>query len=191
VTGCNNPLLAAVTEAIVIGQKPADVVALSVGTATVSLPQRPPNAADSPYWQATPDAGLVTDLRKLATAILDDPPDAATFLAHVMTGAGAGLPAGGLRSRVVRMNPLISPIKDPQKGWGAPAGMTAAQFQSLAALDMDAVDQHEVDQIADFADLWLQNKAMNQPIRMDADTLTPELGYARFEDAANAWRVLR
>jgi hypothetical protein len=191
VTGCNNPVLAAVTEAIVSGQGPSNIVVLSVGTATVSLPQRPAGAPDSPYWRVATDPGLASDLRKLATAILDDPPDAATFLAHVMTGGSAALAEVDLKSRVVRLNPLISPIKDPKNEWGAPSGMTAAQFKYLVGLDMDAVEQHEVDQIAAFTDLWVHNKAMNQPIRMEADTLTLELGYDRFADAIDAWQKLR
>jgi uncharacterized protein len=53
----------------------------------------------------------VADLKKLATAILDDPPDIASYLAHVMTGSGSGVRAPA-RSRIVRMNPLMSPVKD-------------------------------------------------------------------------------
>src|SRR5215469_4700768 len=44
VTGCNNPVLAAVTEAIVMGHEPRDIVALSLGTGTVARPW--PTAAD-------------------------------------------------------------------------------------------------------------------------------------------------
>ena|SRR5438128_9571089 len=89
------------------------------------------------------------------------------------------------------MNPLISPVKDAAENWTAPGTMTAAQFMHLANLDLDAVQQHEVDAIAAYADLWLLNKAPNQPIRMNRDTLVPELGYARFPDAAAAWQSLK
>jgi hypothetical protein len=190
VTGCNNPVLAAVTEAIVMGQKPRDIVALSLGSGTVARPWRtatdPP---DSPYVQMISDPSLVADLRKLATSILDDPPDIATFLAHVMTGGGAG-PA---QSRIVRMNPLIAPMGEPGQ-WRAPgplaAPMTATQFTYLATLDVDAVEQAQVEAIAAFADFWIGGNVTNQPLRMNGDTLSPELGYSSFQDAAAAWRSL-
>lgn len=190
ITGCNNPVLAAITEAIVLKVKPTDVIALSIGTASVALAWPITGQAPSPYVQSRTDQGLVTDLRKLATAVLDDPPDIATFLAHVMTGGSGGV-APSVASRVVRMNPLISPVKDTAGNWTAPGGMTAAQFTYLAKLDMDAVDQHQVDAINEYAGLWLQSKAPNQPIRMDGDTLTPELGYAWFKDAYAAWGKIK
>jgi hypothetical protein len=72
------------------------------------------------------------------------------------------------------MNPLISPVKTAG-AWSAPGSMSAAQFTYLAKLDMDAVQQAEVDAIQKYADLWVQNTAPNQPIRMNGDTLDPEL----------------
>jgi len=191
-TGCNNPVLAAVTEAIALGQDPADIVALSLGTATVALPwPNTTNALPSPYVQAPSDTGLVSDLRKLATAILDDPPDIATYLAHVMTGSGAGVKAPA-QSRIVRMNPLISPVKDSTgTKWTAPKSMTAAQFSYLATLDMDAIEQSQVNAISAYADLWVQDAVPNQPIRMDGDSLTVEIGDGSFSTAYDSWKAIR
>jgi Patatin-like phospholipase len=190
ITGCNNPVQAAVTEALVLGQTPTDIIALSLGTATVALPWPQPGQPPSPFTQKPTDQSLVNDLHKLATTILDDPPDIATFLAHVMTGGNSGLTAP-VQSRIVRMNPLISPVKDGAGNWQAPGNMTAAQFMFLANLDLDAVQQHEVDAIAAYADLWLQNNAPNQPIRMNRDTLQLELGYPSFQAAAAVWQSLK
>ena len=122
-----------------------------------------------------------TDLHKLASSIVDDPPDIATYLAHVMTGSG---------NRIVRMNPLVSPVRKAG-AWTPPGAMTAAQFTYLAGLDMDAVPQAQVEAICNYADLWVQNIAPNQPIRMDGDTLACELGQTTFEDAAAAWKAIR
>jgi uncharacterized protein len=190
ITGCNNPVQAAVTEALVLGQNPTDVAALSLGTGTVALPWPEPGKATSPYMQKLTDPSLISDLHKLATSILDDPPDIATFLAHVMTGGKSGL-ASSVESRIVRMNPLISPVRDGPSNWKAPGNMTAAQFMFLANLDLDAVQQHEVDSIAEYAALWLLDEAPNQPIRMNGDTLERELGYSQFSAAAAAWRSLQ
>lgn len=190
ITGCNNPILAAVTEAIILRQPPAEIVALSLGTAAVALPWPQPGDKPSPYLTSQSETGLVHDLQKLATSILSDPPDIATFLAHVMTGSGIGLNRPPADSRIVRLNPLISPVKNPANQWSAPGSMTADQFTFLANLDMDAIAQSEVDAISSYAGLWLNGIAPNQPIRMNGDTLEPELGQSRFADAVSAWKAL-
>jgi hypothetical protein len=187
---CNNPVLAAVTEAIVLKQNPPDLAVLSIGTASVALPWPAPGQPASPYLQQVIDPGFVNDLHKLATSILDDPPDIATFLAHVMTGSGLGLKKPPADSRIIRMNRLISPV-DNAGTWSAPGSMIAAQFADLAKLDMDAVQQSEVNAISSYADLWVQNIAPNQPIRMNGNTLEPELGQTTFQDALAAWDAIK
>jgi hypothetical protein len=179
-----------VTEAICGGVNPTDIAALSLGTATVALPWPNPGDPPSPFLQQKSKDGLTNDLHKLATAILDDPPDIATFLAHVMTGSGKGVKAPA-DSRIVRMNPLISPVKGPDGAWTAPGGMATAQFAYLADLDMDAVDQSQVDAISRFTDLWLQGSVTNQPVRMNHDTLEREIGQTSFKDALAAWNAIR
>jgi hypothetical protein len=44
--------------------------------------------------------------------------------------------------------------------------------------------------IAAYADLWLAGHAPNQPLRMDADTLTSKLGPTTFPDALAAWKAV-
>ena len=191
VSGFNNPVLAAVTEALVLRQAPADIAALSIGTGSVALPWPVVGDGDSQYVRRPSKTGLVPDLKKLATAILDDPPDAASFIAHTMTGGPAGL-RPPLDSRIVRMNPLIAPVRDRSTQlWTAPAGMQAAQFCHLRDLDMDAVEQLDVDLIGSFADSWIRDEVMNQPIRMDSDTLQKEIGSTTFGDAVRSWQMLR
>jgi hypothetical protein len=190
IAGCNNPVLAAVTEAIVLKQSPLDLAVLSIGTASVALPWPQTGDDPSPYVQQIANASFATDLRKLATSILDDPPDIATFLAHVLTGSGLNLEKPPAVSRVVRMNPLICPVRNAG-AWSAPGAMSAAQFTYLAKLDMDAVEQAQVDAISSYADLWVVGVALNQPIRMDGDTLAPELGPTTYQGAAAAWSAIK
>jgi uncharacterized protein len=190
IAGCNNPVLAAVTEAIGRGQSPNNIVALSIGTASVVLPPAQPGQPSSPFVQTVIKSGLETDLRKLAMSIIDDPPDIATFIAHVMTGSGSGLSNPGADSRIVRMNPLVSPVQKDGV-WKAPGTMTAAQFTYLAKMDLDAIEQAQVDAISKYADLWLQNVAPNQPIRMNGQTLARELGQSKFSEAVAAWNVIQ
>jgi hypothetical protein len=167
-----------------------ELAVLSIGTASVALPWPQPGQPPSPYVQQVVDPTFVTDLRKLATSILDDPPDIATFLAHMMTGSGIGLNRPPADNRVIRMNPLISPVMNAGV-WSAPGPMSAAQFTYLAKLDMDAVEQAQVDAISKYADLWVQSVAPNQPIRMNGDTLVSELGQTRFKNAVAAWNAIK
>ena len=166
------------------------MAALSLGTATVSLPGPIANEPASAFLQQRSKTGLKNDLEKLATSILDDPPDIATFLAHVMTGSGRGLAGDGVKSRIVRLNPLISPVEQNGSFTG-PGGMTESAFNSLANLDFDAVEQDEVNAISQYADLWLADVALNQPIRMNGTTRTPELGQDKFSAAKAAWLAIQ
>jgi hypothetical protein len=192
IAGCNNPAVVAVVEALVLGHSPQDVRVLSLGTASVSLPLAAVGALPSPLEAPRPNSSLSADLKKLATAILDDPPDAATFIAHAMTGGNAGLQPPVV-SRIVRMSPLISPLPAAGGIWMPPAGWTVAQFQYLCTIELDAVVQTDVAYIADYCTFWLDDRAPNQPIRMNGtafDPHHPEIGYATFSEASAAWRAL-
>jgi len=139
--------------------------------------------------QKITEQGLKNDLDKLATSILDDPPDVATFLAHVMTGSGIGLNKPPADSRIVRMSPLISPVKT-QQGWGASDSASEDDFAPLVKLDMDAVEQRDVGLIVRHADRWTENTVRNQPVRMNGDTLELEIGQADFKTALAAWQAI-
>ena len=82
---------------------PIDIRALSIGTASVALPWRKPSDPSSPYTQS--DAKHWEHPRSPhRRSMFDDPPDVATFLAHVMAGSGMGLNKPPADSRIVRMN---------------------------------------------------------------------------------------
>ncbi|MEO8812103.1 MAG: patatin-like phospholipase family protein [Caulobacteraceae bacterium] len=190
ITGCNNPVLAAVAEAIVLGNPPDTIAALSIGTSTPALVGPPEDNPSSPFFQARPKQNLLTDLRMLASSVTDEPPDIATFLAHVMTGGKSGVSAPAV-SRIVRMNPLRSPVSDGAGGWKAPGAMTPAQFKYFCNVAMDALDPNQFSYITTYADDWLDGLAPNQPIRMNSDTLEAELGYGLFAEAKAAWEAIR
>jgi uncharacterized protein len=192
ITGCNNPVVAAVVEALVLGTIPVDIRALSLGTATVSWPLSVPGSAALPLQTPRLDPSLTVDLQKLATAILDDPPDIATFIAHAITGANAGLADPAL-SRIVRMSPLISPLPAGDNQLVPPSGWSVAQFQYLAGIGLDAIAQTDIAYIEDYCDAWLRGDAPNQPIRANGarfDPWNPELGYAKYGQAKAAWQAL-
>ena len=188
IAGVNNPVLAAVTEAVGKKQDPTTVAVLSIGTATLDLPPSKPGAPSSPLTKPLDEPGIITDLQKLAKAIIDDPPDIATFLAHVMTGLCAGpniRKSTHADSRVVRMNPRITP-----EGLSSPS-LTSQQRRVLAARDLDAIQPAQVDAIEKYAELWLADKALNQPIRVSGKTREKELGQDLFSEAKAAWEAIR
>ena len=189
ISGCNNPVLAAVTEAIVLGQAPDAIAALSLGTGTVCRPSAPAGAPAAVFYAPAEKPGILNDVEKLAGAIVDDPPDAASFLAHVLTGGPAGLPAPA-DSRVVRMSPMIAPVRNGGGNWGLPKGLDATEFGALANLAMDAIKQDDVLAIQKLAKLWLEDSARNQPIRMDGN-LNRELGQNSYSQAKAAWLAVR
>ncbi|MGA9672141.1 MAG: patatin-like phospholipase family protein [Terracidiphilus sp.] len=189
ISGCNNPVLAGVVEAVVLGQKPESIVALSLGTGTVCLPSLTPGAPKSPIF-ANPDTpGLLHDVKEISSAIIDDPPDAATFVAHVLTGGSPGLPAP-VDSHVVRMSPLVSPVLDANNNWTLPDGMDAAAFNAIANLAMDAVAQEDVEKIENLTSLWLQDKVRNQGVRVNGK-LYAEVGQDAYSRAKAAWLAVR
>jgi hypothetical protein len=189
VSGNNNPVLAAVTEALVLGVAPENIAALSLGTGTVQLLPGTQGQPASPFYAAWESPGLAGDIGKIAASILDDPPDSASFIAHVMT-AGATAPPAGAVSRIVRMNPVIAPV-DAGGQWQAPGGMTVAQFQYLCGIGIDALLPNEVNAIAAYAQLWLGGQAPNQMIHTDEGPQAVSIGQSDFETALTAWNAIK
>ena len=194
ISGYNNPILAAVVEALANGCAPGEIQALSIGTGTVFLPlaRDAPNA-DPNLVQPLESSNIKHDLGELASSILDDPPDAASFIAHValgqrLPGADDPPPVSG---SLIRMSPMIQPLRAAETApWTPPKEFTAAEFDTLAHLDMDAVDPKKVDYVVRLGKAWLSDDVPNQPIRMNGTTMACEIGHARFGLAKTAWDAL-
>lgn len=190
--GYNNPALAGIVEILARPNAPASdaISVLSIGTASVVLPYRLhyPNAP-ALLVQDLPAQSLLDDIKALATAILDDPPDAASFIAHVWLGGA--LPARNApavaNSPVVRMNPLVQPVRTVNGNLALPNGVSASQFEELRDLEMDAIEQSEVLLIQHLGRRWLADDVTNQPIRANSFTLEPQIGFNRYSDAKAAW----
>jgi hypothetical protein len=190
--GYNNPALAALVEVLARPNPPAldDISVLSIGTASVVLPYRlhyP--TAPAMLVQDLPEQGLLRDIKALATAILDDPPDAASFVAHVwLRGTLPARDAPAVTdSPVVRMNPLVQPVRTVSGNLALPNGISADAFETLRELEMDAVEQDDVLLIQSFGQRWLADDVTNQPIRANSFTLEPQIGFNRYSDAKAAW----
>ncbi len=206
VTGDNNPVLAAVTEALANGQgriAHQDIRVLSIGTGAVTLPiVARPTPEELGLVDAPARHGLFTDLRELSESILDDPPDSATFEAWIMLGNPVpSLPTGKLLASelrqlpepvsLVRMNPLVRPVKDVHRNWQPPAGLSREEFAKLANIDLDARVPDDVTLIAQYARAWLNDEAPNQPIRENPYTFDARIGHILFSEALEAWQARR
>jgi uncharacterized protein len=184
IAGYNNPVLAAAIEAVANAQRygtaVGEIEALSLGTGSVVLPLARGAADEDPdLVQAEPKLGLFGDLRKLAGSILDDPPDAASFHAHLLLGGA--LPTAPTtpvtNGPIERLSPLVQPVwDDARRAWRLPPGLSREQFRALRTLDMAAVAQNAIELIEALGDAWLANKVPNQPIRANRETLAVEIG---------------
>jgi len=190
--GYNNPALAGVVELLSRPTPPAasDITVLSIGTGSVALPLQVhyPNAPEI-LVQELPEQSLLKDIKTIATAILDDPPDAASFIAHVWLGGA--LPARGAppvtNGPLVRLNPLVQPVRTVNGTLAVPPGQTGEQFKTLRELEMDAVEQDQVLLIEGLGERWLADDVTNQAIRGNGITLEAEIGFSRYSEAKAAW----
>lgn len=201
ISGYNNPVLAGVLELLAGGVARDAIDVLSLGTANVALPSAGSGpAADSALMQGPRTACLPRvkdDIMALATSIVDDPPDVASFHAHL--ALTQRLPADAAQPMtdgpIVRLNPLVRPVRDAQGTWVAPqlnpGGAPPADLADLKALinlDMDATADSDVALIQKLADAWLADRVPNQPVRWRRDEdIGCEIGHDRFGAARALW----
>ena len=203
VTSYDNPVLAGLTEALANGADAKTLLVLSLGAGSAILPLKGTQPAESDVLvRDVPVSTLTSDLKTLATSILADPPDAATFTAFLMMQHALNTPSNQLRH--VRMNPLIQPMwkisaQFPNGQWQFPNGFRAntlgltpdVMFDRLVKLDMDAMDQGDVKLIRELGRLWIGGAEItNQAIRASSDTFVPQIGFGNFADAKVRWLAL-
>jgi uncharacterized protein len=192
VSGNNNPALSAVVEALSNGQVANSLRVLSIGTGLVFLPMD--GAAEDPELVVSRvKPGLITDIKKVASTILDDPPDTASFISHVMLDQPLPKDVNEhiTDTNLVRMNPLIQPVSKNGK-WFVPWGSGAKEleeFKSLKKLGLDAIKNDEITLIEDFCDRWINGSVVNQPIRARSD-LTCEIGHESYKLAKAHWQTI-
>ena len=207
VSGFNNPVLAGVVEATTNnknGLKPSDFHVLSIGTATASFAvitdypksQDPYLREIARHNKTNPLAITKTvfrffnDVRKMATSILDDPPDSATFIAYSMLD-----PTLSGLANLVRINPCLQPELDAEsKKFVVPEVYKHKEkdFIALVEMDMDATENDQVKLIHDLCDKFITEDKIalpNQLIRGNKDGY--HLGYKTYREAKAAWNLLK
>jgi uncharacterized protein len=194
IAGYNNPVLGAVVEALANNIPAEDIQVLSIGTASIRLPIVPPGGASDPRLvQAAQRSNPANDLQELAGSIIDDPPDVATFIAHIalrqpIPTSSKPAPTSG---NIIRMNPMVQPVLRLDGSWGPPPGLSLADFDALAHLDMDAIQQSDVLKIYNLCIQWMADKVPNQPIRANSTNFMCEIGHPAFSQARAAWVSLK
>ncbi|MDI4634330.1 patatin-like phospholipase family protein [Pelomonas sp. V22] len=198
-TGFNNPVQLAVSEAIGNGVPREDIGVLSLGTGhCMLLSQETPAAPELRIERQTP--GLLRDLVKVARAIIGEPPDADSYLAHLsLTGAVPAAAGQTMDSPVIRCSPLIHPLRSDGQ-WAPPPGLgSVAEFGRLARLDIAATADADVALINALIGDWIAGHSQNQPVRRAGayfelheghwdEQRCCEIGYPRFADAKAAWQ---
>ncbi len=196
--GYDNPVLLATAEAIAyrVRRERTRVISLGTGNLLQPLASQFPDA-DRDLVRATPDYTIVRDVGKIASAVLDDPPDAASL--HAYIALGRSLPAR-LGNSVwpqttpgfVRMNPLIRP-HFANGAWAAPASFRGDAWRTLRDLGLVAIEPEQIAVIQRLSDAWMRSDPFdipNQPIRLSWPSFACELGYATFADALEAARAI-
>lgn len=189
--GYNNPMLAAVVEIMAAPDAPSasDIRILSIGAGTVNLPfEKYYPDAPAMLVHAPPKVGLLHDIKTVATAIMDDPPDAASFIAYVWLGGKVPVDRKQVTDGpVMRLNPLVQPVRDASGRLAVPPGLSEAQFLRLTQMDADAVAQEDVDLVRHLGELWLADGVANQPVRANGLTFAAEIGFDRYSAAKQNW----
>ena len=203
VSGFNNPVLAGLIEAITNGALLKDCCILSLGTGTggrviISDKSSSSDPVDKALYAANKDNPLViadasftfkNDLRKMATSILADPPDSATFIAYSIMD-----PALQNDANIVRINPCFSPVIDTNTNkYVVPDAYKndenpVQKLLSLIDLDMDAVQNDQINLIKDLCDKFIIANHVclpNQLIRGDVSGIY--LGDATYSAAKARW----
>ncbi|MBL4674752.1 MAG: patatin-like phospholipase family protein [Mucilaginibacter sp.] len=202
VSGFNNPVLGAVIEAITNnpGMPLSDYRILSLGTGTGNravIPdyQSSTDSRISSIYQKNKDNKLVissskssflSDIKKMSTSILGDPPDSATFIAYSILD-----PSLNNDACVVRINPCIKPELNPETlVFEIPKAYAndEAGFIKVMDLDMDAVANDEVSCITQLCSKFITDTEPclpNQLIRGDESGV--HIGYSKYRDAKAKW----
>lgn len=163
--GYNNPVFAGVLEAMVNGTALSSMVVLSIGTGTNLLPlykAQHPLPSDNLFLYRNDKSDFLTAVRKLATSILADPPDSASFHAYALLHPG--LPPAS--DRFYRFSPVIKPVFK-NNSWDIPINFSPEDFEKLIALDMDAIEDSEIQLIDKLCNEWMSlgGEIENQAVR--------------------------
>jgi Patatin-like phospholipase len=198
--GFNNPVFAAIIEALSLPGPRREIVALSIGSGSTLRPLTG-TAVDPRLLEPRRDPAFFGDLEVATTVILDDPPDSATFMGHVVLGGRLPSSVGETveDTQIVRLNAAVRPVKDASGSWNVP-GWNDPQGEHLdvdgfvhvlTELELDVRRQEDVDLLNRVGKDWIAGHVPNQPIRQRWGDFGCEIGQPTFEGAAQRWNQIR
>ena len=192
--GFNNPVLAAVVEAMKLGVPPSRITALSLGTGQkTTTPQERADwqeqiqFADSTRRQKArwstwggQSRYLFGLIRQQAMGILQDPPDWSTYVAWMLLHQRM---APVQRPRLVRLSPLLHVWPEMPTG-------SQTLVKQLSSLDRDLTTADQLTLLPRLFHHWRSGRILNQPV---AWSLAPDgsieatAGHTQFDAAAPLW----
>ncbi|MBV9961307.1 MAG: patatin-like phospholipase family protein [Parafilimonas sp.] len=203
VSGFNNPVLAGLIEAITNGADAKDCCILSLGTGTgsrviitdKSTSSDPDDKSlyaankNNPLAKADVAFSFKNDLTKMATSILADPPDSATFMAYSMID-----PSLTNKANIIRINPCYSPVLDAKTNtFVVPDAYkndanAVQKLLTLIDMDMDAVENGQVDLIKELCDKFIIDTLTALPNQLIRGNVSGTyLGDATYAAAKARW----
>lgn len=189
--GYNNPVMAAVVEALIDGVPASEIFALSIGTGTTCHVPLDHPIKDGPrdFFVNRARACLLGDIRKLAGSILDEPPDASLYAAYVSLGNAVAQGAGQRSATLVRLNPSVQPVLSRNgSSWTAPQGLTHYELKALMNLPAALPTDEDVAMVKAMGQKWIEGLVPNEPIRR-RDDLGCLFGDATFKAGRDRWRI--
>lgn len=196
VGGNNNPVVAGIIEAIANGAIKSEIRVVSIGTGSTVLPVLYGDKGEShpdQDWlvKIGKNEGTFQDIKKISTAIISDPPDSATFLAHQILE----LPFQPTDPRLIRINPLLKPILTQigvtdKYQWEKPGiGWLNNKLEHLFNMDMAVTHSDDMELINRMTEEYFDGHFENQGIRIGGKYLDAILGHKKFGDALNDWNT--
>ena len=188
--GYDNPVLAAVVEALANHPGAAERIrVLSIGNHGQALPPSTEPGGAPPWGEPHASTCLKEAIGRAAEVIFGEPPDAASYHAHI--ALGQRVPARGETvsdGHVVRVCPLLRPQWDAKESKWAPLhGISAEEFEAMKQLQIDSIDAKGVATIRMIADRWIGGEIPNQPIRR-GERFHCDIGHDTFGQAAAHWK---
>lgn len=195
VGGNNNPVTSGLLEALANDVPMEKIRIVSIGTANTVLPVLYGEDGEPDYDEdflvtisKIPGNGIreqIDEVKKMATAVIADPPDAATFNAHQIMK----LKYKESVPRLIRINPLVKPLYDHTNvKWIVPgAAWEKREIEELFAMDMAVTDAWRVGLINLLCDDFFKGFFDNQGIRIGGTKMQAIIGHKTYAAAMADW----
>ncbi len=192
VGGNNNPVKSGLLEAITNHpEEEKNIRIISIGTSVTITPtlygedNEPSieNRYDFLIRRSTIDS-YGNDVKKIATSILSDPPDSATYDAHIIMK----LPNNAGNDKLIRINPLVKPLLKENNFVMPGDYWSADDMKTLFNLDMAIATTKGIELINKLCDDFFKDLFDNQGIRTGGKRKNALIGHKYYSQAMSDWK---